>query len=226
MELDEILAKLKELGSEENVKGMARVGIRPENNFGVKIPPLRKLGKQIGTDHKLAGILWKAGYRETRILASLVGDVEKITDKQMDSWARDFNHWEICDQTCMNLFHRMKNAPEKAIEWSKTEPEQLKRAGYALMAVYTWKIKDAPEKTLAGFLPEIERGAFDERQPVKKAVSWAVRKVGGKSLELNTNAQELCERLLESDNRHARWVGKDGLRELTREKLIQKLKEM
>jgi len=224
MEIDQILAWLKKEGNEKDLEGMARVGIKPKNGFGVKMPVLKSLGKELGHDHNLAMKLWNAGYRETRILASLVDEIDKVTEKQMDSWARDFEYWEICDQVCMNLFHKHANAPKKAVEWSKEEPEQLKRAGYALMAIYAWKIKDAPEKTLEGFLPHIERGAIDERQPVKKSLSWAVRKIGNRSLELNGKAIAICEKLLLSESKHARWVGKDGLQELRREKLLEKLR--
>ena len=51
----EILKKLKSLSNPKNAEGMARFGINPKNTLGVSIPNLRKLAKQTGKNHKLAG---------------------------------------------------------------------------------------------------------------------------------------------------------------------------
>lgn len=52
--------------------GMARYGITPENTYGVSIPNLRKIAKEIGISHKLAQQLWASDIRETKILASMI----------------------------------------------------------------------------------------------------------------------------------------------------------
>ncbi len=39
---------------------------------------MRKLGKKIGKDHKMARRLFKHGYRETMIIASMVAEPEKL----------------------------------------------------------------------------------------------------------------------------------------------------
>ena len=118
MEADGILARLKSLANPEAVDGMARYGINPHNTLGVSIPTFRGLAKQIGTDHELAAQLWASGIHEARILASLVDDPRKVSEAQMDSWAADFNSWDICDQVCSNLFCRTPFAGTKAVQWS------------------------------------------------------------------------------------------------------------
>ena len=59
-------------------------------------------------------------------------------------------------------------------------------------------------------LPLIERGASDDRNFVKKGVSWALRVVGRSNRALNEAAVEVARRLAESTEASARWVGKDG----------------
>ena len=57
----------------------------------------------------------------------------------------------------------------------------------------------------------IEAAAADDRNFVKKGVSWALRAIGGrKSPGLRSAARALAERLAASPERSARWVGRDA----------------
>ena len=95
MTADEIVAWLAERkASEHDLAGMARYGIRVECAFGVKQPELRALAKRIGRDHRLAGELWSAGWRETRLLAAMIDEPQRVTRTQMDRWAGDFDSWD------------------------------------------------------------------------------------------------------------------------------------
>jgi 3-methyladenine DNA glycosylase AlkD len=59
---DEILKRLKFLANPEAVAGMVRFGINPSDRTpGVSIPNLRKIARETGEDHSLAGQLWKSG---------------------------------------------------------------------------------------------------------------------------------------------------------------------
>ena len=91
----------------------------------------------------------------------------------------------------------------------------MKRAGFALMAVLSWKDKSAPDAKLAKFLPVIEREAGDGRNFVKKAVNWALRQIGKRSLALNGKAVATARRMAKQDSPAASWVASDALRELT-----------
>jgi len=74
------------------------------------------------------------------------------------------------------------------------------------------------------FLPLIETGASDERNFVKKGVSWALRHIGHRNATLHAAAVKTATKLAASDNRTERWVGKDALRDLTRPMVIRKVK--
>jgi len=73
--------------------GMARFGINPENTYGISIPNLRKLAKEIGKDHVLAQELWSSGIHEAQILASMIDDPKMVTEEQMENWVKDFDSW-------------------------------------------------------------------------------------------------------------------------------------
>ncbi|MCP4606485.1 MAG: DNA alkylation repair protein [Proteobacteria bacterium] len=224
MRIDEILKELKKESDSKDLEGMARVGITPDRAFGTKLPVLRKLAKRIGKDHDLAIRLWNKGYRETQILAAMLDEPGEVTQEQMDSWARDFSYWEICDQCCMNLFYLLPFAMETAIAWTQEKDEQLKRAGFALMAVMAWKDKEAKDKVFIELFPYIKEGSKDERGPVKKAVSWSLRNIGKRNLSLNRKAVKLAKTIDKLNLKPAKWVAKDVLRELTDEKQLNRLK--
>jgi 3-methyladenine DNA glycosylase AlkD len=88
---EQILARLRKLANPKNVEGMARFGINPENTFGVPVPTLRSIAKEAGRDHRLAAELWKSGCHEARIIAPLVDEPARVTEKQMERWVRDFD---------------------------------------------------------------------------------------------------------------------------------------
>lgn len=211
-----VLARLRALADPANVEGMARFGIRPAKPLGVSVTTLRKLARPLGKDHALARDLWASGFHEARILATMVDEPAKVTRAQMDRWAKAFDSWDVCDQACANLFDKTPFAVEKAVEWSAREREFEKRAGFALMAALAWHDKDAPDSTFRAFLPHVRRGARDERNFVRKAASWALRQTGKRNAALHALALKEARALAEGDDKAARWVGRDAMRDLER----------
>lgn len=203
---------------------MAGFGIQGARVYGVRVPVLRQMARRCGRDHELALRLWDSGVHEARLLASMVAEPRLVTEELMERWAADFDSWDVCDQCCGNLFDRTPFAYQKAREWSEREGEFVKRAGFALMAYLAVHDKKAPDERLADFFPLIERQATDGRNFVKKAVNWALRQIGKRSRGLNAQARLLAGQLAASQDKTARWVGSDALRELSSEKVMGKLK--
>ena len=223
MDCEEILNQLKSLSNPDAVAGMARFGINPKNTYGVSIPVLTKMAKQIGRNHLLAEKLWDSGIHEARILAPLVDPPERVTEKQMERWVKDFDSWDVCDQCCSNLFDKTKVAHKKAIEWSKRREEFIKRAGFVLMATLAVHDKEADHQKFMRFLPIIKREATDERNFVKKAVNWALRQIGKRNSTLNKLAIQTAKEIQKIDSKSAKWIAADAIRELTSEAVRKKL---
>jgi 3-methyladenine DNA glycosylase AlkD len=213
--LTDVLALLEGLGDPGRLEGMARFGITPDRAFGVSMPELRRLGREIGTDHELAASLWAAGFRETRILASIADDPELVTGAQMDAWTAAFDYWEICDQCCMNLFWRTPHAFQKAREWTGRDEEYVRRAGLALIAVLAWKDRDAGEADILALVPLVEEAASDSRTMIRKAADWALRQIGKRSVGCHGPVLESARRLADADDRNRSWVGRKAVTELT-----------
>jgi 3-methyladenine DNA glycosylase AlkD len=235
--VEQILAELSAMGSAKDRAGMARYGINVENAFGVSVYELRRVAKRLGTDHDLALALWETGNHEARLLACFVDDPGAVTRKQMETWASEFDSWDVCDQATTSLFDLTKHAWATAPEWAKRDEEWIKRGGFALMAGLAVHDMTTPDRIFLKLLPLIERGAFDDRNFVKKAVNWALRNIGKRNLALNAAAIACAERVRAAANkaaggerggdpsaRAARWVATDALRELGSEKTMARLK--
>ncbi|KYK30931.1 MAG: DNA alkylation repair protein [Candidatus Proteinoplasmatales archaeon SG8-5] len=220
MNCNNIIKKIKSLHNPKAVEGMARYGINPESNYGVKVSTLREMAKEIGKDHELALELWDSGIHDARILAPLIEDKALVTENQMDRWVSVLDSWDICDNACA-LFTSTEWAYEKAVEWSRSDEEFVKRAGYVMMARLAVRDKKADNSTFEAFFPHIRRGATDERNYVKKAVNWAVRSIGKRNLALRKRALELAREIKNIDSKAARWIANDAIRELENIKTIE-----
>ncbi len=218
-----IVKRLKSLSNPEAVEGMARYGINPRKCLGISIPDLRKIAGETGKNHKLAGKLWATGIHEARILAGMIDQPEEVTEKQMESWASDFDSWDLCDQVCMNLFKKIPLAYDKTVEWSTRDEEFVKRAGFVLMAIFAVSDKKADDETFIAFFPYIKKESTDSRNYVKKAVNWALRQIGKRNLNLNKLAIGLGEEIYSIDSGSAKWIASDALRELKNKKIQKRL---
>jgi 3-methyladenine DNA glycosylase AlkD len=219
-----VVENLRSLGDAKAVAGVARFGICVPNVLGVSAPNLRRLAKEIGTDHALAGRLWRTGIHDARILAALIDDPARVTVSQMERWAKDFNSWAVCDAACCCLFDKTSHAWDKAVEWTAREPEYIKRAGFVLMAALAIHDKKAPDERFEVFFPLLVAHATDERNFVKKAVDWALRQIGKRNQRLNRLGVQTARELRNSDSRPARWIASDALRELTSDAVQARLR--
>jgi 3-methyladenine DNA glycosylase AlkD len=208
-----------------NVEGMARFGINPKETLGVSVYVLRDMAKKIEKDHALAQKLWKSKIHEARMLAGFVDDPGKVTAKQMESWVKDFDSWDICDQVCSNLFDKTPYAYAKAREWSRRKDEFVRRAGYVLMAALSVHDKKADDKRFEQFYPLIKKGSADERNYVRKAVNWALRQIGKRSKDLNISAVRVGKEIQKIDSKVARWIASDALRELQSPKIKNRFRK-
>jgi 3-methyladenine DNA glycosylase AlkD len=202
--LAEALARLRATADPRMRTAQARFGIAAERSLGISAPKLHKLAREIGRDHALAQQLWDSGIHEARCLAFLIAEPGKLTEAQMEQWAREFSSWDIVDGACRYLFLYAPFAWKKAVEWTRREREYEKRAAFSLMAYLAVHDKQAPDAKFLRLLPLIRRAATDERNFVKKAVNWALRQIGKRNLRLNRAAIAAAGKIRRLDSPAAR----------------------
>lgn len=212
---DKAIAWLTRHSSRAARDGMARFGLPSDHALGVSMADIKVLGARLGRSHELAAALWDTGVYEARLLTSFVDEPARVTSAQMDRWCRDFDNWGVCDTLCFHLFDRTPHAWAKVARWHNHRGEFVRRAAFALLASLALHDKAAADSRFLPSLRLIERAASDERNFVKKGVSWALRAVGRRNLALNAASVTVARRLAASSEAAPRWVGKDALRELT-----------
>lgn len=212
------LAWLERKSTRRDRENLARFGITATNPLGVSLANIQVLAKRLGRSHELAAALWETDCYEARLLASFVDEPARVTPAQMDRWCRDFDNWGICDTVCFHLFDRTPHAFAKVVQWSGKREEFVKRGAFALLASLAGHDKSATDEAFLETLPLIERAASDERNFVMKGVSWALRRIGGRSPRLDAASRAMARRLSTSPHAPARWIGRDALKDLTRTK--------
>ena len=221
--VEAVLTTLGAKARPDQVAGMARYGISAKGRLGVAVPDMRKLAKELGKNHQLALDLWQTGSPEAMIVAGMIADPAQLTEAQMEAWVVEIDSWDVCDQTCMNLFERSPLAWQKIRDWSEREEEFVKRTAFALLACLAWHNKKAEDGQFIALLPVIRAGATDNRNFVKKAVSWALRNIGKRNPNLNRAALETAREIQQLDSKVAAWVAADAIRELKSDAVRKRL---
>jgi 3-methyladenine DNA glycosylase AlkD len=222
-EVDAALAALEAKSTKRDRENLARFGITASKAFGVSVANIQLLGKRLGRNHELAAALWETGWYEARMLTAFVDEPERVTPAQMDRWCRDFDNWGICDTLCFHLFDRTPHAWEKVNRWHDRRAEFVKRAAFALLASLALHDKRTGDRPFVKGLVLVERAAGDERNFVKKGVSWALRLIGRRNAALNAEAVKVARRLSGSADAAARWIGRGALEELTSPLVMRQL---
>jgi 3-methyladenine DNA glycosylase AlkD len=212
--IDAIIERLRALGDEKRNEQATRFGVRAERRFGVRMPDLRKLARELGRDHQRSLELWRTGWQDARHLAILTAEPKKLTEEQLEAWAADFDAWDIVDNACGSLIDKTPLARPKLRKWIRRPEEYVRRAGYVLMATLAVHDKKAPDDDFLGFLELIEAAEPDPRNFVWKAVDWAIRQIGKRNPALNTAARRTAAVLAADDAPTRRRIGRIALKEL------------
>lgn len=215
--LAEALHLLEQAAEPGVAEGMPRFGIATADRvIGIKVGTIRSIAKKLGRDQALAEALWDSGVYEARLLACFVADPEALTAESMDRWAAGFDNWATCDTACFDLFDKSPLAWDAVQRWAGDEREFVRRAAFALLAGLALHAKKLGDTPFLEALPLVEAYASDDRNFVKKGVSWALRAIGMRNPALHAAASELAERLSASPASAARWIGRDAARDLAR----------
>ncbi len=184
--------------------------------LGVPMAKIHAVAKPLGRDSDLAEALWQSGVYEARMAACMVDDPATVTPERMDRWRADLDNWAVTDTACFKLWDRTRHAFAMIDRWAMLDDEFGRRAAFALLAGCALHRKGTDADYLTR-LPLIHAAADDERNFVKKGVSWALRAIGcSKSPALRTAARDLAATLAAAPDKTRRWIGKDALREFAK----------
>lgn len=132
MTKDYILVKLCNLGNEKRRQMYIKNGAG-ENTYGVLLGELRKIAKQIGSNHELAIELWQSGNTEAQLLACMLFDVKKLSLDEIRNMVAQLTYSDMIDKFIGEVVSNHKDAELLAEEWTASEEDNLGRAGWKLV---------------------------------------------------------------------------------------------
>ncbi len=213
-DLQKALALLHQKSNKAVITGQQRFGIDTQFSIGVKVPDIRAIAKLYKSNHPLALQLWETNIHEARILAAIIDDSTQVTKAQVKQWINDLNSWDVCDGLCGNLLVNIPWVYDNLKTYCKSKPEYVKRTGFVLMAYSAVHHKQKTNNDIESYYPLILKYANDERNFVKKAVSWALRQIGKRNVELKKSALNVAQQLLHQNTKATIWIAKDVIKEL------------
>lgn len=214
MNIETIINDLKALASEKYKANVMKLGIPEASSLGVNTGDVRKLAKTIKKSNELALECWNTGYHEAKLLACLIFDPKTFQLDDLAYLMKDVYSWDLCDHLCKSLILKLKNYPVLIDEWVHSDQTYIKRAAFTLIASTLIHTKELSEQTIDSYLEFIKHDSNDEREHVKKAVSWALREIGKHDFNCQEKAVLLAHELILSNNKAQVWIGKDALKEI------------
>jgi len=164
-----------------------------------KAGDLKRLAKELGTDHDLAMALWSSGELPARRLAVLVMDKKRLTQELVDRLAEDAEAHE--DEDRLGLFdwlmanQLMKSAGGRALleAWETSSSPLQRRLFWYHQARLRWTGQTPPPNTEA-LLNALEHGIADEVPEVQWAMNFTAGQIGTYQPEHRARCVALGER--------------------------------
>lgn len=164
MKLEEVLKQLEALGNENTRKQNTKQGA-PDNQFGVKLGDLRKVAKQIKTNHQLALELWNTGNVDARFLSILIMNTNVLTADELDALVCSVKFTRVADWLNSYVINKHSEKEELRLKWLKSADVMAARSGWSLTYERVNKspegldilaILDLLEKEMGNAAPEVQ----------------------------------------------------------------------
>ena len=153
MNLNEIMAELAAKGSETTKRTLLRHGAT-EPLFGVRISDLKPLQQKLKGRHDLALELYATGNSDAMYLAGLIADGAKMTEKQLDQWAKGATWQMIAGSTVPGVAAEHPKAVSIATKWIDSKKELIATTGWTTLAAVVSIVpdQDLPTNQLSSLL--------------------------------------------------------------------------
>jgi len=222
---DQFIESLLPLSDPDFAAGLKRYGIPNKTAMGLHMPQIRAAVKPFKNNPTLAQELYQKPIHEAKLATAFIDDPKELSLAQAEIYWQEFYSWDLVDQFCNSLFVKSNFAHELPFLWTPAEGEYQRRAGIVMIVAIALHHKNMPDQALAKFYPLLKEYIFDERNFVRKAISWALRTIGKRSLYLNKEIQDLIKtQWMDSAGKFRYWAAGDAYREISQEKHLARLR--
>ncbi len=192
MKLKEALKKLEALGTDK-MRAQNRKHGAGDNQYGVKRGDVRKVAKEIKSDHALALELWATGNIDAQFLAILVMKPSDLSADELDGMVRSVGFTEVADW--LSSYVTKKHPEKEALrcKWMKTKDPMAARAGWSLTAERVVKQPDGLD--LGALLDRIEKELGKADPTVQWTMNTCLAQIGIESPKHRKRALAIGEKL-------------------------------
>lgn len=196
MKVADVLTKLKALGSESYRKILLKHGAK-EPVLGVKISELKKLHKQIKTNHKLACELYETGIYDAQYLAGYVVDDQQMTKRDLQRWVSQSNSPTLCGTTVAWVAAEGPHGEAMALKWIDAKNENAAHTGWNTLSHLVALTDDADLDLalLKKLLKRVEKTIHNESDLVRYAMNGFVIAAGSYVAKLTKPAIETAKKI-------------------------------
>jgi 3-methyladenine DNA glycosylase AlkD len=187
MDFDTAVAELEAARSEQIATIYSRRNPGAET-WGVRFGDMEKLVKKIKKDSELALQLWAIGVVEPRIVACRIMRPEDLTEAEIDAWVKQVEWPSLADEFA-NLVYRTPFRDRKREEWTKSDDEFVRRAGFTLLYNTAADPKSGiSDDELRGYLDQIEREIHDSPNWAREMMNMVPIAIGLRNETLKEDA--------------------------------------
>ncbi len=190
--LENTLSQLEALGNEKMRAQNRRHGAEGVQ-YGVRLGDIRKLAKEIKTNHALALALWETANIDAQLLAILLMRPENLSSTEMDRKVRSVTFTNVADWLTAYV---IKDHPDKEMlrqTWMTDPDPWAARAGWSLTSE---RIARSPKGLdLTALLDRIESEMGDAAPEVQWTMNFCLAGIGIHFAEFRERALVIGEAL-------------------------------
>ena len=183
--MDDIQQQVKEIKQSfrlamdgATAQSMRQKGLDYHLNWGVTLPRLQEMAREIASGHpplyQLALALWKENVRECKILATMLMPPGEMLPEVADIWMEQTPTLEIAEQAAFNLYQHLPYAADKAFEWLASPNDLPQVCGYHILSRLFMRGQEPNERGINEFLDQAIAALQGNSAAVRKAAMQSV----------------------------------------------------
>lgn len=102
---------------------MREKGMDYKINFGLSLPQLRAIAEKFPDNEEVASYLWSEDIRESKLIASMIFPLNKMSFETAMSWIEEIRFYEVSDISTMFLFSKLVFAEKLITECINSQDE-------------------------------------------------------------------------------------------------------
>ena len=198
----ELLRDLEACGTAQNRKVYRRHGVHGAQ-FGVSYANLGKLRKKVKKNHAAAVELWASGNHDARVLATMVADCNKMSFKDLETWAGELDNYVLTD-AFSKLVYASAHAEDIVRAWVGIGAEWKGQVAWSVVAMLAGRGSEMSDDYFTPYLEVIERHIHECSNRERHSMNMALIAIGLRGGALESRAFRVADRIGEVSVDHGK----------------------